>query len=61
MTGYPQSVMQPDTGVLSSVVWSVVRDKRNNRFETTDGNYQSVSLETAGLGGDKYFLKLDRQ
>lgn len=46
-----------DEGVLSSVVWSVVRDKRNNRFETTGGNYQSASLETAGLGGDKKFIK----
>ncbi len=46
-----------DQGVLSSVVWSLVRDKRNNRFETTDGNYQSASLETAGLGGDKKFVK----
>ena len=48
---------QQDSGVLSSIVWSVVRDKRNNRFETTDGNYQSVSLETAGVGGDKKFVK----
>jgi outer membrane protein insertion porin family len=55
----PQNVVQPDIGVLSSVVWSVVRDKRNNRFETTEGNYQSVSVETAGLGGDKYFVKGD--
>ncbi len=47
-----------DRGVLSSVVTSVIRDKRNNRFETTDGNYQSISLETAGIGGDKKFLKL---
>ncbi len=46
-----------DSGVLSSVVWSVVRDKRNNRFETTAGNYQSASIETAGLGGDKKFVK----
>ena len=46
-----------DSGVLSSVVFSAVRDKRNNRFETTDGNYQSASLETAGIGGDKYFYK----
>ncbi|MBN21985.1 MAG: outer membrane protein assembly factor BamA [Bdellovibrionaceae bacterium] len=46
-----------DQGVLSSVVWSVVRDVRNNRFETSGGNYQSVSLETAGFGGDKKFLK----
>ncbi|MGK5089622.1 outer membrane protein assembly factor BamA, partial [Bdellovibrionota bacterium FG-2] len=46
-----------DRGVLSSVVWSVVRDKRNNRFEPTDGNFQSASFETAGIGGDKHFLK----
>jgi outer membrane protein insertion porin family len=46
-----------DSGILSSVVLSVVRDKRNNRFETTDGNYQSASVETAGLGGDKKFIK----
>ncbi len=57
VTGFPQ-LGQQDTGVLSSVVWSVVRDKRNNRFETTGGNYQSISLETAGVGGDKHFLKL---
>ncbi len=46
-----------DQGILSSLVYSVIRDKRNNRFETTEGNYQSVSLETAGLGGDKRFIK----
>jgi outer membrane protein insertion porin family len=49
-----------DIGNLSSLVWSVIRDKRNNRFETTGGSYQSVSLETAGvagLGGDKAFVK----
>lgn len=46
-----------DEGELSSVVWSVVRDRRNNRFETSGGSYQSVSLETAGIGGDKKFLK----
>ncbi|HUP56191.1 MAG TPA: BamA/TamA family outer membrane protein, partial [Bdellovibrionota bacterium] len=55
--GLPQELIDPDQGVLSSVVWSVVRDKRNNRFETTDGNYQSATLETAGLGGDKEFVK----
>jgi outer membrane protein insertion porin family len=54
-----QDQIQPDIGVLSSVIWSIVRDKRNNRFETTDGNYQSLSLETAGLGGDKDFIKWD--
>ncbi|MGE0615363.1 MAG: outer membrane protein assembly factor BamA [Bacteriovoracia bacterium] len=52
--GYPPA---SDEGILSSVTTSVVRDKRNNRYETTEGNYQSVSLETAGVGGDKKFLK----
>lgn len=50
-----------DTGLLSSFIWSAVRDRRNNRFETTGGSYQSLSLETAGvagLGGDKSFVKL---
>ena len=47
-----------DRGFLSSVVFSVVRDKRNNRFETTGGNYQNISAEFAGLGGAKNFAKL---
>jgi outer membrane protein insertion porin family len=46
-----------DKGILSSVVFSLVRDKRNNRFETTDGNYQNMSFEFAGLGGVKNFSK----
>lgn len=53
--------VRSDDGVLSSVVLSMVRDLRNNRFETTAGNYQSASLESAGvafLGGDKKFFKL---
>jgi outer membrane protein insertion porin family len=54
----PSDLITADVGVLSSVVWSVIRDKRNNRFETTGGNYQSASLETAGLGGSKDFVKL---
>jgi outer membrane protein insertion porin family len=46
-----------DKGILSSVVLSLVRDKRNNRFETTGGDYQNLSLELAGIGGDKNFSK----
>lgn len=46
-----------DEGLLSSVIFSAVRDKRNNRFETTGGNYQSASMEVAGLGGEKRFFK----
>jgi len=54
----PQDVAA-DSGLLSSVVWSVVRDKRNNRFEPSSGSYQSAAFETAGIGGDKKFLKFD--
>ncbi len=53
----PQEVVQADSGILSSVTLSLVRDKRNNRFETSSGNYQSFTLETAGLGGDMNFMK----
>jgi outer membrane protein insertion porin family len=50
--------VEADLGILSGVVFSIIRDKRNNRFETTAGNYQSASVEFAGLGGDKYFFKM---
>jgi len=56
-TNITDEMIRQDSGVLSSVVVNVVRDVRNNRFETTAGNYQSASVEFAGLGGDKYFLK----
>jgi outer membrane protein insertion porin family len=58
--GSPNVVVndEADKGLLSSVVLSVVRDKRNNRFETSDGNYQNVAFEYAGLGGVKDFSKL---
>ena len=58
--GAPAVVADPslDRGILSSVVVSLVRDKRNNRFETTDGNYQNLSMEVAGLGGVKNFAKV---
>jgi outer membrane protein insertion porin family len=52
-----QDVIRADSGILASVTLSVIRDKRNNRFETTGGNYQSASIETAGLYGDKKFIK----
>lgn len=52
-----QADIDADTGILSSVVFNVIRDKRNNRFETSGGNFQNVSLEVAGLGGEKHFVK----
>lgn len=47
-----------DVGNLSSVGLSVVRDRRNNRFETTKGDYESIATEFAGVGGDKRFAKI---
>jgi len=47
-----------DIGNLSSVALSMVRDKRNNRFETNRGDYESISGEFAGLGANKRFAKV---
>jgi len=44
-------------GTLSSIRFQLVRDVRNNRFEPTDGDFESASTEWAGLGGDKKFNK----
>lgn len=44
-----------EKGYLSSIALTLERDKRNNRMEPTKGNYQSITFEYAGLGGDKYF------
>jgi len=52
-----QADIDADDGVLSSVVLSIQKDKRNNRFETTDGQFWSASQEFAGIGGDKRFFK----
>ncbi len=46
-----------DIGLLSSVVTGIERDVRNNRFETTSGDYERISAEYAGLGGRKFFVK----
>lgn len=46
------------TSITSSVTFSGVRDSRDNVFEPTRGSRNSLSLETAGLGGDNRFYKL---
>ncbi len=50
---------QLDNGFLSSVTLSMIRDLRNNRFETTAGNYQSASFEVASWPGEMTFYKWD--
>jgi len=46
------------TSTTSSVIFAGVRDSRDNVFEPTRGSRNSLSLETAGLGGDNRFYKL---
>jgi len=44
-------------GWTSSTTFTLEYDKRNDRFAPTDGMFSSVSLEYAGLGGEKRFTK----
>lgn len=46
------------TSITSSVTFAGVRDSRDNVFEPTRGSRHSLTLETAGLGGDNRFYKL---
>ncbi len=51
------TVDENEDGVTSSIRLAVVKDKRNNRFEPTDGYYWNIATEYAGLGGDKEWWK----
>ncbi len=44
-------------GLTSSVILALVYDKRDDRFAPTEGLYNSLSLEYAGLGGDLDYTK----
>lgn len=46
-----------ENGYASSIRLALVKDKRNNIFEPTDGYYISVSGEYAGLGFEKKWIK----
>jgi outer membrane protein insertion porin family len=46
-----------ENGSSSSIQVSVIRDKRNNIFETSNGYYTSTSLEYTGLGGTMRWMK----
>ncbi|MBN1114125.1 MAG: outer membrane protein assembly factor BamA [Oligoflexia bacterium] len=48
---------EADNGISSSVIYTIERDKRNNRLDPTNGHYQALSVELAGLGGDRHFVK----
>jgi outer membrane protein insertion porin family len=44
-------------GITSSLTFSLIYDKRNDRFAPTEGMYHSLSVEYAGLGGDLNYTK----
>lgn len=46
-----------ENGSGSSLQASIIRDKRNNIFEPTNGYYASSSLEYTGLGGTYRWMK----
>ena len=56
---YPTIDEETENGIASTIKTSIIIDKRNNRFEPTDGYYGSTSAEFAGLGGDKKWLRYD--
>jgi outer membrane protein insertion porin family len=48
-----------ENGSASSLQASIIRDKRNNIFEPSNGYYTSTGLEYTGLGGTMRWLKAD--
>ncbi len=46
-----------ENGLASSVQGSVVYDKRNNKFEPSDGHYVRAAVEWTGLGGDHRWVQ----
>ena len=46
-----------ENGWASSLRGTLIRDKRNNSFEPTNGYYLKVSSEWSGLGGDKHWWR----
>ncbi len=50
-----------ENGSSSSLQVSIVRDRRNNIFEPTNGYYGSTSLEYTGLGGTMRWLKAEAE
>jgi outer membrane protein insertion porin family len=56
--GDPQLMpVESARGITSSVTATLEYDKRDDRFAPTKGVFSSLSLEYAGLGGDKKYTK----
>lgn len=50
-----------ENGSASSLQASIIRDKRNNIFEPSNGYYASSSLEYTGLGGTMRWMKAEAE
>jgi len=48
-----------ENGSASSMQASIIRDKRNNIFEPSNGYYTSTSLEYTGIGGTMRWMKAE--
>lgn len=48
-----------ENGSASSLQASVIRDKRNNTFEPSNGYYTNTSVEYTGLGGTMRWMKAE--
>ena len=46
-----------ENGYTSSVMLTLENDKRNDRLNPSNGMYNAISSEVAGLGGNKYYVK----
>ncbi len=46
---------QEGSATTSSIGHSLIYDKRNNRFEPSDGYYLRLNQDIAGIGGDAYY------
>ncbi len=50
-----------ENGVASSVENSIIHDKRNNKFEPSEGHYERLAAEYTGLGGDHKWVKIEAE
>lgn len=49
--------LTPGTSVISTVSAEFARDTRDNVFFPNQGNYNSIGVDLAGVGGDVYYYK----
>lgn len=53
----PSIFAEEGTTFISSIAPGILRNTLNHAFDPTDGSFQDISFEIAGLGGETRFLK----